>query len=529
MECMTDPANARFGEPHPAREGHRLTRSEEEPAQQTGSGGPAHGGAEKFGLRWDSAEFGDSGSGESVFGTPPVASPTDVPSYSPDYLTGTAVPALLPHRHCRSATPRPAPASRRSPPENQRSAACSRPRSMRITSRVRGSRSRIPRRPTTSPLPPPASRSARRRRLPSIRDRGSWERPRLPPRPRRRKRRAGQPNSTPNPRIRRTPSAASRRAWASTRAAEPLPCRRDRARRTPASRGVSCRAGGAASGRFRRIGCLVRRIRPGPPKLPMRLPTPAHGIARTEPAGTGTESAAAASTETRPEPTRRPIPRAARRARDKEQPAASTATSRLSADITATPAAEAPSEGQHGTAGTEPAAATTTASANDAETHRITAGTDESATGRAATTDADPAPSAATPPTRQSGDHAVDPPRLPHHRPTATTAPAPPRSPTMRGSPPNILSPKRIRRTPRPRRAKRRPPRHGLRIGIRTNRPLPTTRKQPARLTPARQTVRTEPTPQTRNPGRTPTRFLPSAAVRRAPTPLPGRSPPATG
>ncbi|PPJ30141.1 hypothetical protein C5E45_11050 [Nocardia nova] len=109
---MTDPANARFGEPHTAREGHRLTRSEEESGQQTGSSGRAHGGAEKFGLRWDGAEFGDSSpgatpsalpsrstaesSGEGVFGPPAGGTPTDIPSDSPEYLTGGAVPAPPP-------------------------------------------------------------------------------------------------------------------------------------------------------------------------------------------------------------------------------------------------------------------------------------------------------------------------------------------------------------------------------------------------------------------------------------------------
>ncbi|MCC3317402.1 hypothetical protein [Nocardia africana] len=414
---MTDPANARFGEPHPAREGHRLTRSEEEPAQQTGSGGPAHGGAEKFGLRWDSAEFGDSGSGESVFGTPPVASPTDVPSYSPDYLTGTAVPAPpaappLPVRDTSARTSIP-PLATREPAQRSMFA------SPFDADYEQGAGQPQPH-PTSADdeSAPTSSFAVSAAETPPVDPRSGVLGAPTAPAETETPEKAGwateldAESQDPEDTVRRIaeslgidPGRQSRSRAVETEPAEPRP-----AEASPAEPAEPPRADSAESDASSAASV------PAPPKLPMRLPTPAHGIARTEPAGTGTESAAAASTETRPEPTRRPIPRAARRARDKEQPAASTATSRLSADITATPAAEAPSEGQHGTAGTEPAAATTTASANDAETHRITAGTDESATGRAATTDADPAPSAATPPTRQSGDHA--------RRSTTATAPS---------------------------------------------------------------------------------------------------------
>lgn len=99
MGCMTDPANARFGEPHGAREGYRLTRSEEaeRPADNAGYAAP---GSEHHGLRWDSEEFGSNG----VFGPAPEVSPADIPAYSPEYLNGTAVatpsaPAGLPMRN----------------------------------------------------------------------------------------------------------------------------------------------------------------------------------------------------------------------------------------------------------------------------------------------------------------------------------------------------------------------------------------------------------------------------------------------
>ena len=121
MGCMTDPANARFGEPHAAREGARLTHSEEDLQSRADTSGYAAPGSEHFGLRWDSSEFDDSRSGSTptalpgregshghdeslifggysndeaggVFGPAPGGSATDVPSYTPDYLTGTAVP-----------------------------------------------------------------------------------------------------------------------------------------------------------------------------------------------------------------------------------------------------------------------------------------------------------------------------------------------------------------------------------------------------------------------------------------------------
>ncbi|MFF0453663.1 hypothetical protein [Nocardia africana] len=396
---MTDPANARFGEPHTAREGHRLTRSEEEPAQQTGSSGPAHGGAEKFGLRWDGAEFGDSGSGDSVFGPPPVASPTDVPSYSPDYLTGTAVPAPpaappLPVRDTSARTSIP-PLATREPAQRSMFASP-------FDADYEQGAGQPQEHPTSADdeSAPTSSFAARAAQTPPVDPRsgvlGSSTAPAETERPEKASwaTELDAESQDPEDTVRRIaeslgidPGRQSR-----SRAAETTP-----AEVSPAVPAEPRRADSAES------DAASTASVPAPTKLPMRLPTPAHGIARTEPADAGTESAAAAaSTDARPEASRRPIPRAARRARDNEQPAAS----RLSADITATPAAEPPSEGQHGTASTEPGA-TTAAPATDAETRRTTSGADESATGRAASTggDADPAPSAATPPTGQSGDH----------------------------------------------------------------------------------------------------------------------------
>ncbi|WP_094026215.1 hypothetical protein [Nocardia cerradoensis] len=417
---MTDPANARFGEPHTAREGHRLTRSEEEPGQQGGSGGPAHGGAEKFGLRWDSAEFGDSGSGESVFGPPPGASPTDVPSYSPDYLSGSAVP-----------TPPAAP-----------------PLPVRDTS----ARTAIPPLPTREPALPtrePAQRSMFASPFDADYERGAGqdhpaadtdesaptssfavsaaETPPVDPRS------GVLGSSTPPGGIER--AATEKARWADEldagsqdpedtvrRIAESLgidPGRQSRSRSAEpkAAKSSPAEPPSAEPPEPRRADAAESDASstasdPAPPKLPTRLPTPAHGIARAESADAGTESAAAsASAEARPEATRRPIPRAARRARDNEQPAANTTASRLSGEITASPAAEPAGEGQHGTArpaSTEPPA--TTATPADAEARGTTTNDGASATRRATSPggDADPAPAlpAATPPAGQPGDDA---------------------------------------------------------------------------------------------------------------------------
>ncbi|WP_227979642.1 hypothetical protein [Nocardia spumae] len=121
---MTDPTNARFGEPHAAREGYRLTRPEEDAQQRTETTGPAAPGSEHYGLRWDGSEFGDTRSGgtptalprrdtapghgesltfpaeayppggaDSVFGPAPGGSATDIPTYTPEYLSGSTVQA----------------------------------------------------------------------------------------------------------------------------------------------------------------------------------------------------------------------------------------------------------------------------------------------------------------------------------------------------------------------------------------------------------------------------------------------------
>ncbi|WP_062995968.1 hypothetical protein [Nocardia mikamii] len=431
---MTDPANARFGEPHTAREGHRLTRSEEEPGQQAGSGGPAHGGAEKFGLRWDSAEFEDSGSGESVFGPPPGASPTDVPSYSPDYLSGSAVPTPpaappLPVRDtsARTAIPplptrepaqrsmfaspfdadyeqgagphgRPTPAGDESAPTSSFAVRAAEMPPVDPRSGALGSATA----PTEIETPEKASWADQL-------DAGSQD-------PEDTVRRIAESLGIDPGRQSRSRSAETQPAESSaaeTSPADASPAEAASAGTSPAEPAEPRRADSADS-----VASSTRSVTP--PKLPTRLPTPAHGIARSETADAGTESAAAsASTDTRPEATRRPIPRAARRARDNEQPAASTPASRLSGEIPATTAAEPAGEGQHGTA--RPAStesrATTATPADEAGTRRTTASDDESATARATSPggEADPAPApfATTPPAGQPGDDA--------RRPTTAT------------------------------------------------------------------------------------------------------------
>lgn len=430
MGCMTDPANARFGEPHTAREGHRLTRSDEEPGQQGGSSGPAHGGAEKFGLRWDSAEFGNPGSGESVFGPPPGASPTDVPSYSPDYLSGSAVPTPpaappLPVRDTSARTAIP-PLPTREPAQRSMFA------SPFDADYERGAGSGHPAADTDESAPT-SSFAVSAAEMPPVDPRSGV---------------LG--SSTPPGGIEKT--APEKASWADEldagsqdpedtvrRIAESLgidPGRQSRSRSAEtqpaeapaaeASAAETSSAEAASAGAFvaeaasaaepaepRRADSDASSTAsvPAPPKLPTRLPTPAHGIARTEPADAGTESAAApASTDARPEATRRPIPRAARRARDNEQPAASTPASRLSGEITASTAAEPTGEDQHGAArpaSTEPPA--TTATPADAEARATMANGDASAPGRATSSggDADPAPAlpVATP-AGQPGDDA---------------------------------------------------------------------------------------------------------------------------
>ncbi|MBF5000494.1 hypothetical protein IRT45_25455 [Nocardia sp. BSTN01] len=406
---MTDPANARFGEPHTAREGHGLTRSEEEPGQQAGSSGPAHGGAEKFGLRWDSIEFGDSGSGESVFGPPPGgASPTDVPSYSPDYLNGSAVPTPpaappLPVRDTSARTAIP-PLPTREPAQRSMFA------SPFDADYERGAGQNHPAAETDESAPT-SSFAVSAAEMPPVDPRSGVLGSSTAPGEIQTPEKASWPegldagSQDPEDTVRRIaeslgidPGRQSR-----SRSAETQPAESSAAEASPADPPGPRRADSAESDASSTASV------PAPPKLPTRLSTPAQGIARTEPADAGTETAATpASTET----TRRPIPRAARRARDNEQPTASTATSRLSGEIPATTAAEPTGEGRHGTArpaSPEPSAATS-APADAAETRGTTASDDESATGRATSPggDADPAPapSAATPPTGQPGDDA---------------------------------------------------------------------------------------------------------------------------
>ncbi|WP_036505814.1 MULTISPECIES: hypothetical protein [Nocardia] len=415
---MTDPANARFGEPHTAREGHRLTRSEEEPGQQAGSSGPAHGGAEKFGLRWDSAEFGESGKGESVFGSPPGASPTDVPSYSPDYLSGSAVPAPpaappLPVRDTSARTAIP-PLPTREPAQRSMFASPFDADYERGAGQPQGD-------PTSAgdESAPTSSFAVSAAEMPPVDPRsgvlGSSAAPGEIDTPEKAswadQLDAG--SQDPEDTVRRIaeslgidPGRQSR-----SRSAENQPAEASPAEATPAEPPEPRRADSAESDASSTASV------PAPPKLPTRLPTPAHGIARTEAADAATESAAApASADARPEATRRPIPRAARRARDNE-PAAGTAASRLSGEITATTAAEPAGEGQHGT--TRPAStelpATTVAPADEAEPRRTTASDDESATARATSPsgEAAPAPAATTSPAGQPGDDA--------RRPTTAT------------------------------------------------------------------------------------------------------------
>ncbi|AHH21648.1 hypothetical protein NONO_c68810 [Nocardia nova SH22a] len=97
-----------------------MTRSEEDSQSRADTTGYAAPGSEHYGLRWDSGEFEDPRSGSTpavlpsrektrghdeslafggysdedaggVFGPAPGGSATDIPSYKPDYLTGTAV------------------------------------------------------------------------------------------------------------------------------------------------------------------------------------------------------------------------------------------------------------------------------------------------------------------------------------------------------------------------------------------------------------------------------------------------------
>ncbi|MBO0853913.1 MAG: hypothetical protein J2P18_09105, partial [Nocardia sp.] len=93
---MTDSANARFGDPHNAREGHRLTRSEDEPGQRTETNGQGDG----FGMPpWHSGEFGQSRSG----GAPPVAPGPEVPRPASDSVRGVLESAgLLPAENADS-------------------------------------------------------------------------------------------------------------------------------------------------------------------------------------------------------------------------------------------------------------------------------------------------------------------------------------------------------------------------------------------------------------------------------------------
>ena len=411
MGCMTDPANARFGEPRTAREGHRLTRSEEEPGQQAGSSGPAHGGAEKFGLRWDSAEFGDSGAGEAVFGPPPGTSPTDVPSYSPDYLSGSAVPTPpaappLPVRDTSARTAIP-PLPTREPAQRSMFASPFDADFERGAEQPQGH-------PTSAgdESAPTSSFAVSAAEMPPVDPRsgvlGSSAAPGEIETPEKASW-AGELDAgsqDPEDTVRRIaeslgidPGRQSRSRSAETQPGESSP-----AEASPADPPEPPRTDSAESAASSTASV------PAPPKLPTRLPTPAHGIARTEAADAGTESAAAsASTDARPEATRRPIPRAARRARDNE-PAASTAASQLSGEITATTAAEPAGEGQHGTArpaSAEPPA-TTASPAGEAGTRRATASNDEWATARATSPGGEvapaPAPSAATPPAGQPGD-----------------------------------------------------------------------------------------------------------------------------
>ncbi len=424
MGCMTDPANARFGEPHTAREGHRLTRSEEEPGQQAGSSGPAHGGAEKFGLRWDSAEFGESGKSESVFGPPPGASPTDVPSYSPDYLSGSAVPAppAVPPLPVRDSSARTA-----IPPLPTRESAQRSMFASPFDADYERGTGQPPGHPTSAgdESAPTSSFAVSAAEMPPVDPRSGVLGSSAAPGEIETTEKANWADeldagsSDPEDTVRRIaeslgidPGLQSR-----SRSAEPQPAETSPAEASPAE-AASAGTSPAEPAEPRRAEAAdsvasASTSVPAPPKLPTRLPTPAHGIARAESADAGTESAAAsASTDARPEATRRPIPRAARRARDNEQPAASTPESRLSGEISASTAAEPAGEGQHGTARSASAEspATTAAAADEAETRRTTASDDTSATGRTTPPgeDADPAPtsSAATPPAGQPGDDA---------------------------------------------------------------------------------------------------------------------------
>ena len=416
MECMTDPANARFGEPHTAREGHRLTRSEEEPGQPTGGSGPAHGGAEKFGLRWDSAEFGESGSGESVFGPPPVASPTDVPSFSPDYLAGTAVPAPpaappLPVRDTSARTNIP-PLATREPAQRSMFA------SPFDADYEKGAAQSQNNPAADDESAPTSSFAVSAAETPPVDPRsgvlGSSTAP------------GDNENSTPEKASWETELDAGSQDPEDTvrRIAESLgidPGRQSRAR-TAETEPAEASAEPPEPRRSDPVesGAPSTASVPAPPKLPMRLPTPAHGIARTEPAGAGTGLAAdatPASTAPRPDTPRRPIPRAARRARGDEQPAANTPAARLPGDIAAT---ESATGEQHTTAVTEPATAgnepPAATSGSESESRSATAeGADRTAIGHATSAggDADPTRLAATPLTDRSPDDAL--------RPTATT------------------------------------------------------------------------------------------------------------
>ena len=122
---MTDSANARFGEPHNAREGHRLTSPDQDSEHPTDT--PDHSPADNgvIGLHWHDSESDSTRAtpavlpsrelpqrrGESrtttadtsgntsdsdpggIFGPAPSVTATDLASYTPDYLTGTSVPA----------------------------------------------------------------------------------------------------------------------------------------------------------------------------------------------------------------------------------------------------------------------------------------------------------------------------------------------------------------------------------------------------------------------------------------------------
>ncbi len=99
-----------------------MTRSEEDLQSRADTTGYAAPGSEHYGLRWDNGEFEDPRSGSTpavlpsrekshgqdeslnfggysnedaggVFGPAPGGSSTDIPSYTPDYLAGTAVPS----------------------------------------------------------------------------------------------------------------------------------------------------------------------------------------------------------------------------------------------------------------------------------------------------------------------------------------------------------------------------------------------------------------------------------------------------